>query len=412
MIRHQLSVWDSTLTVAGKWGFVLTAMLVFSFRADFRVPIAGLLVHPYLVLLPLAFLFAQFQWSTIPQKVSTPLFLFYLMFSIAALQNINPISEIFKVGASIVTFLFFVFAIKSEKDFEWMSWGLVLCAAAIGVQGFFLGEETEGVGSRLSGINVLEGIGNKNAQSLFTLPGVFLGSYLLINALGQRKVMKISVLVTLLFFTVISIFLSANRSGWVGLAIIAISIFFVIGVRIRTIVFAIVLIVISYIAVERYASDIFERKARQTTEGYKSDVGRQMLMLQSVTVGLENPVFGVGMDELHRQMAIRLKLQRFRVERMDTHFLPGYLIGSAGLITLSLFLLFLYRLTINYYYGKLTFPPVRQARIMIIFFVMLFFIRSFFSREILYSPTFISGLGIVFGYYLLQVRKANLISRG
>ena len=386
--------------------------MVLSFKADLRLQIAGLLVHPYLLLLPLAYLLAQVNVNAIPQKVTVPLLLFFIVFSLAALQNINPLSEIFKVGASLATFLFFAFSVKSEKDFEWMSWGLMICAATIGVLGFLVGEETTGVGARLSGINVLEGIGNKNAQSLFTLPGVFLGSYLLIKAIAQKRFLKVIVMISFLFFTVISIFLSANRSGWLGLAIIAVSTFFVMGLKGRTILFSIVLVVISYLAVELYASDIFERKRRQTTEGYSSDVGRQLLMRHSFAVGLENPVFGVGMDELHRQMAIRLKLTRFRIEKMDTHFLPGYIIGSSGLIALVLFFTFLYQLTAKHLAGATRFDFVRQARMMVIFFVILFVARSFFSREILYNPTFIGGLGLVFSYYLFQMRKANSLSRG
>ena len=386
--------------------------MVFSFRADFRLQIAGLLVHPYLLLLPLAYFLAQVNVNAIPQKVTVPLLLFFIVFSLACLQNINPLSEIFKVGASFATFLFFAFSVKSEKDFEWMSWGLMLCAATIGALGFLVGEEKGVAGARLSGINVLEGIGNKNAQSLFTLPGVFLGSYLLIKAIAQRQFLKVIVMISFLFFTVISIFLSANRSGWLGLAIIAVSTFFVMGLKGRTILFSMVLVVISYLAVELYASDIFERKRRQTTEGYSSDVGRQLLMRQSLTVGLENPVFGVGMDELHRQMAIRLKLGRFRIEKMDTHFLPGYIIGSSGVIALVLFFTFLYQLTSKHRAGASRFDFVRQARMMVIFFVILFVARSFFSREILYSPTFMGGLGLVFSYYLFQMRRANSLSRG
>jgi hypothetical protein len=397
------------LTTTGKWGLLLVLLMVFSFRAEYRINLGGLLVHPYLLALPLAYFFSNVRMNSFPNKVFVPMALFFFIFSIACLPNSNPLSEMIKVGASLATFLFFSLAVKSEKDFEWLSWGLMLIAATIGVLGYLVGEEVEG--DRLSGINVLEGIGNKNAQSLFTLPGVFLGAYLLIKAVAQKRFVKVVTLLALLFFTVISIFLSGNRSGWLGLAIIAFSIFFVIGLKIRTVVVGVLLVLLSYLAVEYYASDIFERKRKQTTEGYSSDEGRQLLMVHSLQVGIEHPILGVGMDELHRQMAQRLKINRFGVKMMDTHFLPGYIIGSSGIIALILFLLFLYRLTNRYGDQPIKDDSLRQARYMIIFFVLLFFTRSLFSREILYSPTFISGLGIVFGHYLFQTRKSILLHR-
>lgn len=413
MTAHSLN--KPRVSASGRWGFVLTALMIFSFRADYRLHIAGLLVHPFLVLLPFAYLFTGFDIRDIPKRVTIPLLLFFTVFSFACIQNVDPWSEIFKVGATVLIFLFFARAVNSEEDFELIGWGLLLCAVAIGVQGFFLGEETESLGERLSGINVLEGIGNKNAQSLFTLPGVFVGSYFLINAISQKKVFKICILAVLLFFIVVSIFLSANRSGWLGLFIIMISIFFVRGVSVRTLFYAGILILITYLAVDNYAEKIFERKRRQTVEGYKSDEGRKMLMVESLEVGIEHPLLGVGLDELHHQMAIRLGVTRFRIYQMDTHFLPGYLLGSSGVVAFLLFFVFLSALFAKPDKRLLVNPRIKSARLMILFFVSLFVIRSFFSRELLYSPTFISGLGIFFGNYLLHLRQGSrmyLLNRG
>lgn len=403
---------DRNLSSFGKWGFFLTVLMTLSFRADYRLQVAGLLVHPFLVVLPFAYVFSGFDIRQIPRRVSTPLLLFFIVFSAASMQNAEPLSEIFKVGASVATFLFFAQSVKSRADFRLIGWGLLICAFAIGIQGFFAGEETESLGARLAGINVLKGIGNKNAQSLFTLPGVFLGCYFLISAISEKKILKAVVLTVSLFFIVVSMFLSANRSGWLGLFIIALSIFFVRGVSGRTVLIAIILGIISYFAIDKYAENIFERKRRQTIEGYKSDEGRKMLMVQSLAVGIENPLLGVGLDELHHQMAVRLGVIRFRIDQMDTHFLPGYLFGSSGIFAFTLFFAFLTALFTRFDRKALSLPSVRQARMMVMFFVILFVVRSCFSRELLYSPTFISGLGIVFGNYLLHLRQGYILRRG
>lgn len=403
---------SGVLTGTGIWGFIVVLIMVFSFRAEYRLPVAGLLVHPYLLVLPIAVMFSWSNFISLPDRVMVPVIAFFIVFSVASLQNESPQSEIFKVAASLATFLFFAAAIRSEKDFIWISWALLLCALSIGIQGFLIAEETDSIGARLAGINVLDGIGNKNAQSLFTLPGLFFGSFLLVRALSERKIIKIFILVSFLFVIITGVFLSANRSGWLGLVIIFIAILFVIGIRGRTIFFSVIVIALSYYAVDRFASDIFSRKKKQTIEGYRSDVGRRMLMVESMTIGIENPLFGVGIDELHHQMAARLGLVRYGVQKMDTHFLPGYLFGATGFFSFLLFFLFLARLA-----GKAP-PPasqdrlVRRVRLMVIFFVVLFIARSFFSREILYSPTFVCGLGVVFGYHMLAVRRAYSLIRG
>jgi hypothetical protein len=400
------------LTATGAWGFFVVVAMVFSFRAEYRLPVAGLLVHPYLLVLPVAVILSWTNFVALPDRVMFPMISFFVFFSVASLQNDSPQSEIFKVAASLATFVFFAAAIRSEKDFTWISWALLLCALSIGVQGFLLAEETDSIGMRLAGINVLDGIGNKNAQSLFTLPGLYFGSFLLVQAISERRVMKIAILVAFLFIIITSVFLSANRSGWVGLAIIFVAVIFVIGIKGRTIFFSLIVVLLSYYAVDQFASDIFSRKKSQTIEGYRSDVGRRMLMVESMVIGLENPLFGVGIDELHHQMASRLNLNRYGVQKMDTHFLPGYLFGATGIISFSLFFLFLGRLAGK---GPLIInqnSAVRRGRLMVMFFVILFITRSFFSREILYSPTFVSGLGIIFGYYTLTLRRAYSLIRG
>ncbi|MFN8313185.1 MAG: hypothetical protein U0289_10265 [Cyclobacteriaceae bacterium] len=276
-------------SAAGKWAFVLAILMIFSSRSDYRLPVAGLLVHPYLILLPFAFLFSGFRFQLFPNRILTPIILFFILFCVASLQNDKPQSEIFKVAASLITFIYFSASVRSESDFTWVSWALLLCALSIGVQGFLVAEETDSAATRLAGINVLEGIGNKNAQSLFTLPGIFLGSVMLLRAIGGRKFGEIVVLSLALFVILISMFLSGNRSGWLGLLVIFIAMLVITGLRPRAILFSLVILGLTYVAIGQYASDIVERKREQTTSGYSSDIGRRMLMVESMRVGLEHP---------------------------------------------------------------------------------------------------------------------------
>jgi hypothetical protein len=399
---------STSVSDIGKWGILISLILIFSITAEYRVTVLGLLVHPYLLLLPLAVIMTGVNlFFAIPQKVLSPLVVFTLIFFVASLQNANPFSEPFKVAASLLTFLFFSASVRTERDFYLIAWGFVICGAVIGVRSFII-SETEDV-SRLSGINALEGIGNKNAQSLFTLPGLFLGTIVSMRLIAMRKWFFLTILACCLFFILISLFLSANRSGWVGLAVIFLSIFYVSGLRIRSLLLMTIIIAASYFVIENFTKDIFEHKRKQTVDGYISDEGRKLLMIHSLTVGLENPILGVGMDELHQQMAMRLKLGRIGKEKLDTHFLPGYLFGSSGIFAVIAFFVFLWTITQKIHRSH--FPECSRARRIVIAFVALFIIRSLFTREILYSPTFMGALGLVYGNYLMHVRNAFRIRR-
>jgi hypothetical protein len=167
--------------------------------------------------------------------------------------------------------IFFAQSVRSVKDFRLISWGFLTVSVVIGVMGFFIGEESE-AGNRLSGINVLEGLGNKNAQSLFTLPGLFLSVFLSLYYLKRRKPLLTLILLCCIFFITIQIFLSANRSGWLGLFVIFVSYLFFARFSFRALLIGIVLAIFTYMAVENYAADIYERKSTQTLEGYESDV--------------------------------------------------------------------------------------------------------------------------------------------
>jgi len=400
---------NQTFTLHGRWGFAVACLLVFSVSAEYRLPLAGLLVHPYLFMLPLAFVFADFRLFDLPRPVLHSLFAFLIIFSLASLQNTNPFSEPFKVAASLLTFIFFSQTVKSEKDLRWVSTGFVACALVIGVRGFLIGEEGEV--SRLSGINALEGLGNKNAQSLYTLPGIFLALLLAEKQFNRGQLIKFGLTVLALFIVVVELFLSANRSGWISLIVILIVYFFYGGLNFRTILLTAILGTFTYIAVVYFARDIFEHKREQTLEGYASDVGRQRLATEAFKVGLESPLFGIGHDELHRQMALRVVGQNKRYPLMDTHILWGYLFGATGIFSLVAFLWFLLAL------GRKAAPPtthlrsLRRARLLVVGFVALFIVRAMFTREILYSPTFMGGLGLIYSYYQMQVEHARLAKR-
>jgi hypothetical protein len=393
----------------GIWASLTSLLFVFSISAEFRLNLAGLLVHPYLLLLPIAIVFTGLSLQTFPRATWYYMLLFFVFFSLGSLQNDNPISEILKVGASLATFVFFVQSVKTEKDFRRISWGFVAVAVTIGIMGFVAGESATGEGARLSGINVLEGIGNKNAQSLFTLPGLFLAMNLAFYYLRARRWLIAGMIVCCIFFIIVQIFLSANRSGWVGMFVVFLSYLVISGINIRALLLSGLVVIFTYVAIDQYAEDVFERKRTQTVEGYSSDIGRRMLIRESILVGLENPLFGVGFEPLNRQLATRLGLNRFGAEQIDTHFLIGYIFGATGIFSLAFFLLFLKSLCTRRFRWRKANRVLRQSWLMLVTFVFLFVVRSLFTREILYSPTFVGCMGLLYGYYLIYRRNVTVL---
>ena len=390
----------------GKWAFLVSLLFVFSISVDYRIAIAGLLVHPFLILMPLAIFFTGFHIFRISSRVLAPLLTFLIFFSVASLQNDRPLQEIIKVAASVLTFLFFATSVKTEKDFRLISLGIVICGIVIGYLAYQIGPEVS-AGERLEGVNALEGLGNKNAQSLFTLPALFLSGLLTIWSLRQRNFWLSAFLITGLFFIVVSIFLSANRSGWVGMGIIVLIFFVYFRLSLNLLIIAGILFFFSFLGIDRYARDIVERKQQQTLQGYRSDEGRMILIKESLKVGLENPWLGVGMDRLHKQMNMAVHRSSVEGGYTDTHFLIGYLFGATGMFTLFFFFFFLKRV-IERKQRFAARSTIEDPWILLTGFVALFVIRSFFTREILYSPTFVGTMGLLYGYYMMWLRKPKV----
>src|SRR5690606_37353893 len=99
----------------------------------------------------------------------------------------------------------------------------------------------------------------------------------------------------------------------------------------------------------------------------------------------------------------------FRGDRLDPHNLFGYLLGGTGFFSFFFFLWFLYALIrdkgLARWIRKV--PHVREVRRMLLFFLFVFLLRGVFTREILYSPTFIGSMAVIYSYY--QMTKRNYI---
>jgi len=201
-------------------GFLIAITITFSISQFYRIEFAGLYVHPYLLAVPLFALLFSIQLHKLELKLFITIMAFSIIFFLINLSDKNPFIEPLKVISAFITFIFFAKTVKDLKDVEIVGFGLLLCALAISIKTVY--ESFNEDNSRLAGIYVFEGIGNKNSQSLYTLPGMFFNAYFLGRSIKSNKQFLMIFYIASFLTMILSSALTANRSGWVGIIVIMI----------------------------------------------------------------------------------------------------------------------------------------------------------------------------------------------
>ncbi|MEL6538349.1 MAG: O-antigen ligase family protein [Bacteroidota bacterium] len=394
--HHNVTTWERTHTTTGKAALVFVLLLFFSTDSQFRIVLGPLWVPPYILICPLIALFVPVKLFKIPNKILIPLGLYFFIFTVALLRDPNPFPEMIKVGAGIFTLLFFSKAVQTPKDYHWVGFALVCLGVFLGFKSIFLA--SSGTVSRLAGINPLDGIGNKNAQSLYTLPGLYYASTMLPTLFRKQQLGRATFYIGAIAVLIIGSILSANRSGWIAAALVILWGIGGFGISLRTVAVVALFSILTLAVVQQFGQDIIDYKVEQTVEGYSSDDKRQTLLTQSMLIGLENPFLGLGKEGLILELGTRVKSLTGRV---DPHNVYGYLMGAGGFFVFVSFFTFLGNL-VRRPPAPNTYQPYRDRyekayRYLLVGFVVLFLIRGFFTREIIYSPTFMGMLGALFG---------------
>lgn len=255
--------------------------------------------------------------------------------------------------------------------------------------------------------NPLDEIANKNAFSLYALPAMLLAGYVLIHS--KPPVIFRSVLLFSMAVTGASIFMGGNRSGWLGVGLIVALLSWQ-GRFFRKILFAGAFGLLAYFLIQRFGTtEVFQYKVEQTLEGYQSDTIRRELFMNSLRIGLENPLLGIGPEKLRIELARQVKLVDEPL--IDPHNVLAHLIGGSG------FLVFFALLYLGYILWQkprlLRIYPreaiqLRSAHQLLRMLIILWLIRGLFSREILYNPGFAFGFGFAIGFYLFHYRTLKM----
>ncbi len=352
-----------------------------------RLSVGSLMVHPYLPpMIAVFFLSAMPRLQRFPADILRAMTLFFLTYSLTTISGTTnaALSEIMKVGASVLTIITIGLAIRTEPDFR--AAVLALNAALVIMS---LGALLRGPSDGLVGINPLEQIANKNAFSMYALPAILLGGYVALDPRAP-KWLRLGLVGSVLAIS-FAVFSTANRSGWAGIILIGLMLA-ARGRRLQALVLVAVVAGGIYMFVGRQEStrNVLQHRYEQTVGRNYSDTMRKRLFYAALEIGFEHPVMGVGPTRLRYYLADRLKNT---MDEIDSHNVFGHLVGGCGLIVTSIFL-FGGLLMLRGPRRPARTPEGREALALVRMMMALWVMRGMFSREILYNPSFAIGLGL------------------
>jgi hypothetical protein len=387
---------ERRITPYGVALFLVAVLIAGSAFRILRLEVAGLLVHPYLLpMAALAFFAGMPKMHRFPRFALQALIGFVLLYFLSTIPAGGSVGEMAKMVASALTLLTGALVVRNRKDFLAAVLGLSTAAALLAVRGLTSG----GVGT-LAGINPLEEVANKNAFSLYALPPILLASFLAMEKETPRW-LRVTYL-GMSAVTVVAIFSSANRSGWLGVVAIVVLLYSR-RHRLKATFFLAGLGLVSYLLLTQYSStQTLEYRWQQTMGGLGSDDVRRDLFWACLQIGAEHPLLGVGPQQLPLELARKLELLN---PAIDPHNALGHVIAGSGIpafLLLAAFAWSLWRRPPNLLRRNTFTEPARQAHNLLRMMILLWLLRGLFSREILYSPAFSMGLGLCVGFCVLH----------
>jgi hypothetical protein len=397
----------SKLTLSGCILFLTCALMFGSGFRAFRPEVMGLLVHPFLI--PIAavspFLLVN-RLKAFPARALSALMIFFLLY---ALSNVTggraAVSEIVKISTSGVAIVATALLIRSRGDFVAGVVGLGFASGTMGLYGM------QATFHSSTGVAALD-IGNKNAFSLFVLPAVLLCGYVFFEMPVKIKALRI-VLKTLCVGSIgacaLAIFLSGNRSGYVGCVIIGAMLlkekklygFLLVGIVAAGVV---------YLMMSFQLTDVFQRRWNQTfVEKNESDELRGHILLTCFKIGLDYPIAGVSANKLPNHIGAVVGGMHAGINVIESHNVFAHTWASAGVFCFSALCF------IGWSLWFMPPPPNKadlplaaefaRAQRLLRMMVLLWMIRGMFTSSILYNPGFSIGLGLAIGYCSVLAAK-------
>jgi O-Antigen ligase len=392
------------LTLSGMVLFVTCSLMFASGFKALRPEIGGLLVHPFLIPLAIVSPFLLVgRLKAFPPRLLAALLMFLGLYALATLGGgiKGMASEVIKVCTTGAAMGCTALLVRSRSDFIA---GVLGLSAAAGLMGIY------GIGATVNsatGVEALD-VGNKNAFSLFALPAMLLGGYLILDMPVRSRALRVALKLAMTITTgacALAIFLSGNRSGYLGCVVIAAMLLRerrLYGMLLVGMVAAMLL----YVMMHFEMTSVFEHRWKQTfVEKNESDILRGHILKACFQIGLEYPLAGVSATRLPFVIGMRVGAEHAGFNVIESHNIFAHIWASSGLICFS---------ALWYIAWAMWFLPAprdkedkplqsefRQAHRLLKMMVLLWIMRGLFTSAILYNPGFSMGMGLAIGYCML-----------
>lgn len=399
------------VTIGGICLFFVGMAIFLSGLGVFRPPVGHLRLQPYLLPLGLGSLLILPRLAKFPTKVLAAFFIFWSLYAVSMLgtsvQKVTPLEEALKLASAFAVVVIVASLVSTRGDFVLGSLGLSVAIGLLAFRG--MAEEQE---------NYID-VANKNSYSMYALPALLLASYIALrvdwNKVSFRRVALIGMGLSSAG-AAIAIVVGANRSGYLGLVLVALMTGFyaVFSPRLglvrrarRSLRLAYLIVAVGVVVVGALhkGTQVFEHRLEQTEEGNSSDQLRVDLVKTSLMIGLEHPVLGVSPQVLPIRLAQRLYPDLASGEGIQTHNVFAHIIGGCGFIAMAVLLyaawaLFFWR---PRYRGGPESADFYDARSLLRMMLILWGVRGMFSQEILFNPGFCMGLGLAIGLCMVEL---------
>lgn len=359
--------------------------------AQLRPSVFGMLIHPYLIPIGLAFPFLLVsRIQRFPTNTLFGLSIFTVIYIFSTLSGSWATPETPKIVSGAIVIFSAALLVRSCGDFVAGSVGLSIAVGILALRGL------EGEGD--AAVAAMD-VANKNAYSLFALPSILLGCFIILNFPTIKWVKAILLLSSAM--STVAIFSSGNRSGYVGVLLVLLML--MIGRKLFGVLLFATIVVMTAVGVMQLGTENVaqQRIERTFNEKMATDTKRVDLFWASLQIGLENPFIGVSPDGLRYELARRVDPGQLLV---DPHNVFASVIGGSGVVC---FLALIYigwtlvTLKPNKQLPSADMPRFRLGCRLSRMLVVLWVVRGMFTREILYNPSFCLAIGMVIGLCLV-----------
>lgn len=404
---HAISGRPTTLTASVRRGltfrgvvlFVVGALLMasgsetirdFCSRLILGSNSGGVLIHPFFFPLAAAFpLLAAARLPLVPSRLVLLFCGFAGWYFASTFYGGVGLTEGVKIAASIVTVVTTALLVTTWEDFVAAAAGMCLGVGTLAIMGLVRSE-----GAAIEFIQAA----NRNAFSLYGLPALLLGGYVLTR--GARTALTTRFLITVMMLAItLATMLTLNRSGWLGMAIVATML--MPQSRKQNIVLMMIAVPACFLYFgEQTRIEGIRDRVVSTQVGLESDRLRLELARIAFEIAVEAPLLGISPQKLPAELARRLG---YPGSQLETHNVFAHLVAGSGIPALILLLAIAASLWRWRPGASLSgFERVRflQSRSLLRMVIVLWAVRGFFSHEILYSPTFCMAVGLSLGLCL------------